>query len=319
MSTKSELIKILENSRDEFVSGQELADRLNVSRTAIWKIIKNLEHDGYIFDASTNKGYRLEKSGDVLSEEAIKCFLPLEINKITVLKSVDSTNSYARKLATEGACHGDIVIAEEQTQGRGRPGKSFYSPKNTGLYMSVILRPQNDMTDPQRITIATADAVCEAIEKLTEINPQIKWVNDIFLNGNKVCGILTEAVTDFESGGIESIVVGVGINCTTSKFPDNLRDIACSIGNLEINRNELAAEVATGIIERFKNLDDKKIIEYYKSRSMMNGKWIKFTQNRKSYRGIVTGINDMGNLLVSCDDGEDFILNSGEITMEVGR
>ena len=319
MSTKQDVLAVLERERDRHISGQELAETLKVSRTAVWKAVKALEEDGHKILAINNKGYRLESGSDMLSEEGVRVNLPEEYNSfpITVLSVTDSTNTQAKKLVMDKAPHGTMILAEEQTAGRGRYGKSFFSPRGAGLYMSLILKPSLGMSDPQMITIATAVSVCRAIEKLTNKKPQIKWVNDIYLDGKKICGILTEAVTDFESGNIESIVVGVGVDCTTedSIIPDELRGIMGSLGVKELSRNRLAAEIAAGILRSFNNLGSCEIIDEYRKRSLMFGREISFMRGNEKLLAKVTGISDNGSLLVRLASGEDLTLSSGEVTI----
>lgn len=319
MSTKRDVLSILENERGRFISGQELAEALNLSRTAVWKAIKSLEEDGHRILAVKNKGYMLDKGSDRLSEEGIRVHIQDRYIKcpIIVLESTDSTNTQAKKLALSDAAHGTLLLSEEQTAGRGRYGKSFFSPREAGLYMSIILKPESNISDPQMITIATAVAVCRAIEKMTEFQPQIKWVNDIYLNGKKICGILTEAVTDFESGNVESIVVGVGVDCsvTESMLPQELIGLVGSLGTAEISRNRLAAEISTGILDSFKDLGNSEIIEDYRKHSLMYGRDISFLRGDERLCATVTGINDLGNLLVRLKSGEDMILSSGEVSI----
>lgn len=319
MSTKHDVLAVLERERDRYISGQELAETLKVSRTAVWKAVKSLEEDGHKILAISNRGYKLETNSDKLSEEGVRITLPEEYEScpITVLSITDSTNTQAKKLVMDKAPHGTIILAEEQTAGRGRYGKSFFSPRGAGLYMSLILKPSLGMSDPQMITIATAVAVCRAIEKLTAKKPQIKWVNDIYLDGKKICGILTEAVTDFESGSIESIVVGVGVDCTTddSIIPEELRGIMGSLGVKELSRNRLAAEIAAGILVSFNKLGSREIIDEYRKRSLMFGREISFMRGNEKLCAKVTGISDNGSLLVHLASGEDLSLSSGEVTI----
>lgn len=319
MPTKKDVLSILENERERFVSGQELAETLKISRSAIWKAVKSLEEDGHKILAVTNKGYKLDKNSDIITEEGIRMHLPERLKEIPiiVLKTTDSTNTQAKKLALEKIPSGTIILAEEQTAGRGRLGKSFFSPYGSGLYMSIILRPDNNITDPQMITIAAALAVCRAIERLTDLKPKIKWVNDIYLDGKKICGILTEAVTDFESGSVESIVVGIGVDCTINEdmLPEELCGIVGSLGASELKRNQLAAEIAEDVIESFGKLGDLGIINEYRKRSMMFGREVSFEREGKRYFADVTSINDMGNLLVRLKTGESLVLNSGEVTL----
>ncbi len=320
MSTKSDILSILEGNRDRYVSGQELAESLMLSRTAIWKAIKTLEADGHKINAVTNKGYILDADSDVISSESVTGFLPESLRSLPILvyKTVDSTNTQLKKLALDGAAHGTVVVSEEQTAGRGRSGKSFYSPPNTGLYISVLLRPQSCGGNPQMITVGAAVEVCRSIEELTGLEVQIKWVNDIFLREKKVCGILTEAVTDFESGGIESIVVGVGINCGAPEtgFPQELGSIAGALEAEGLSRSHLAARIVEGIIKSFEEKEKlNELVDEYRRRSLLIGKGVSFVKNGTEIAAIATGIDDDGCLLVRCDDGSSMVLNSGEVSV----
>ncbi len=319
MSTKNDILAVLESERERFVSGQELAEKLNISRTAVWKAVKSLEESGHRILAVTNKGYRLDPESNLLSEEGVRVnlFQKYKSCPIMVLGTTDSTNTQAKKLAADGAKHGTLILAEEQTAGRGRYGKSFFSPHGAGLYMSVILKPVLGMAESQMITIAAAVAVCRAIEKLTDKKPQIKWVNDVYLDCKKVCGILTEAVTDFESGVIESIIVGVGVDCSIKEesLPPELRGIVGSLGDGEVSRNRLAAEIYSGILDGFDTLGSEIIIDEYRKRSLMFGKDICFMRGIEQLNASVTGISDSGALIVRLESGEDTELQSGEVAI----
>lgn len=320
MATKDAVLAFLEKNRNRFVSGPALAEALSVSRTAIWKAIQALETDGHAITAVKNKGYKLETGSDLLSEAGARVFLPERYASLPIVffEKTDSTNTQAKRLLLEGAGHGTIVLASEQTAGRGRSGKSFFSPQS-GLYVTVILKPPTGMTDPQKITIAAAVAVCRAIETQTALAPKIKWVNDVYLDGKKVCGILTEAVTDFESGGIDSIVVGIGVNCAipAESIPTELRGIVGSLNTDGLSRNRLAADIAAGVLDSFANLESPALIEEYRCRSFLYGREISFTRSGERLSGTVTGISDAGNLLVLLDGGETLSLSSGEVS--IGR
>jgi BirA family biotin operon repressor/biotin-[acetyl-CoA-carboxylase] ligase len=312
MSTKSDVLAILERNRDRDVSGQELAESLGVSRTAVWKAIKAIREDGYEVTAVTKRGYRLADK-EILSKEGITARMTKPV-PVIVFGEIDSTNAEAKRLIAAGACHGTVIAADMQTAGRGRSGKSFYSPGGTGLYMSVILRPDyTDIRDAQMITVAAAVVTARAIEKLSGRSPGIKWVNDLFLDGKKICGILTEAVSDFESGKVESIVVGIGVNCVTDEFPPELGGIAGAVGDRSMSRNHLAALIAEGLIDAFQNLTDPEIIREYRERSVITGKRIVYTAAGEERTGTVTGINDRGNLVVRDGDGGETVVSSGEI------
>lgn len=319
MSIKSRVLEVLEKNRAKAISGQELADYLSVSRAAIWKAIRSLKEEGYQIEATTNKGYLLLDHNDIVSGEGIKTFLLPEYqnNPIIVYKQIDSTNLQGKKIAATGAANGTVILAEEQTQGRGRLGRSFFSPSQTGIYMSIILKPQKSLNDFLLITVAAAVGVCRAIKKLTHKEPKIKWVNDIFLEGKKICGILTEAVSNFEIGTIESVILGIGLNVKTSEnqFPDELREIAGSLFPEGITRNQIAAEIINEIMNLSENLEDTSLIEEYKEYSLVLGKIISYKKNEALFTAKAIDINNQGNLIVENDKGEISVIQSGEVTI----
>ena len=322
MSVKIEVLKALEENRGSFFSGEALANKLNISRAAVWKAIKQLKEEGYSIKAISNKGYSLSIETDVLSREGINIFLKEE-NKgldIEVYKELDSTNVYAKQLAVQGALHGTVVLAEEQTAGRGRRGRSFYSPGSTGIYMSIILRPNMEANEAILITTATSVAVAKAIETVTRIKTGIKWVNDIYIDEKKVAGILTEAVTDFESGKIECVIVGIGINFSTPKnsYPDEIKEIATSLYENkpnDITRNQLVAEIINQVLASFKNLQSKEFIEDYKEKSIVIGRDIYILSNNSKTKAKAIDIDEQGGLIVLTEDGIVKTLNSGEISI----
>ncbi|MDL2281247.1 biotin--[acetyl-CoA-carboxylase] ligase [Selenomonadales bacterium OttesenSCG-928-I06] len=319
MSVKKEILKILEENRGKNLSGQDIADKLSVSRAAVWKAIRSLKEQGYQIYATTNKGYRMDENSDVLSVEGIRAFLDecYQENNVLIYESLDSTNSHAKRLVIDGIEHGSIIIADEQTAGRGRLGRSFFSPAHTGLYMSLVLRPKRDIYDSVLITIAAAVAVCLVIEELTNESPKIKWVNDVFLDKKKICGILTEGIGDLETGAIESIVVGIGVNLTTAaeKFPAEIKDKAGSVWRKGVYRNILAAKIANNLLRLQENLTDPQLIAEYKSRSFIIDKDILYQKNGTDYLGHVLDINDRGNLVVRTSSEDIIILESGEVTI----
>lgn len=322
MSVKIEVLKALEENRGTFFSGEALANKLNISRAAVWKAIKQLKEEGYSIKAISNKGYSLSIETDVLSREGINIFLTEE-NKgldIEVYKELDSTNVYAKQLAVKGALHGTVVLAEEQTAGRGRRGRSFYSPGSTGIYMSIILRPNMEANEAILITTATSVAVAKAIETVTRIKTGIKWVNDIYIDEKKVAGILTEAVTDFESGKIECVIVGIGINFSTPKnsYPDEIKEIATSLYENkpnDITRNQLVAEIINQVLASFKNLQSKEFIEDYKEKSIVIGRDIYILSNNSKTKAKAIDVDEQGGLIVLTEDGVVKTLNSGEISI----
>ena len=322
MSVKNDILHILESNKGENISGQELADMLKVSRTAVWKAINLLKDDGYPIESAPNKGYSLSSSSDFLSTEGIRLYLDEEFKDIplTVYKTVESTNKEAKLLAVQNAEHGTTIVSEEQTKGRGRFGRDFYSPSDSGIYMSIILKPKLNIEESVLITTATAVAVCQAVDKFTVEEPRIKWVNDIFIGDKKICGILTEAVSNFESGMMDSVVVGIGVNVKTKKedFPLELQNTAGSIFNDEDNsvRNQLAAAIINNVLKISKNLEDKSFMQEYKDRSMILGEGILYKMKNTWHEGFASDIDHYGGLVVNTSDGQKITLNSGEVSIK---
>lgn len=317
MGLKHEVLRLLEENRESYLSGQEIANRLAFSRTAVWKAIHSLKEEGYQIHAVSNKGYQLDTSCDLLSSEGIHAYLAEDLKQlpIYVYQQIGSTNTEAKQQALNGAPHGTIILAEEQTQGRGRLGRKFYSPKGTGIYMSIILRPQLHLNQAIQVTTTVAVAICRVIEKLTNQNPHIKWVNDIYLGKQKICGILTEAVTDFESGQVEFIILGIGLNVNTVDFPADLHEIAGSLNPKDVTRNQLCAHLLNELFSLFSKLNDPQVLEEYKSKSNVLGNWITFMKNQESYEAFAEDINEQGGLVVRLKNDEKMILNSGEISI----
>lgn len=322
MSTKHRILELLEQNRGDSISGERLAGILNVSRNAVWKAVKELEKEGYSIEAVTNKGYRLSDQNDIVSIQGIKPFLSpqskLYAENIKIYKILESTNKTAKEMAVAGAEHGTVIIADSQTKGRGRYSRSYFSPSG-GLYMSIILRPEVlNFENPTSVTAFAAVAVCEAIESTSEKTPKIKWVNDILIDGKKVCGILTEAVTDFESGSLDWIVLGIGINVyiKTEDFPDDLQTSATSIFPNEKMfgvRNKLSAEIINRILGYDITPREAEIFRKYKNRLAILGNQVTVIQNKNEYKATVIDIDAAGHLVVKNENGEIITVSSGEI------
>ncbi len=251
-----------------------------------------------------------------LSERNIRSFLNKENEprSITVFDGIDSTNAYLKRNVRKDTETGTTVIADSQTNGRGRLGRTFYSPADTGMYMSVVFRAE-DIGDISLITIAACTAACRALEDTAGVYPRIKWVNDIFLRGKKVCGILAESLTDPQTHRITHVIVGIGVNISTKDFPKDIRDIAGSVCEKGMSREKLAAEILNNLIPMCKNTADSDIIDYYGEHLMIVGKEVEYTLNGEERRGTVLGINEKGNLTVRTNDGGEDILKSGEISL----
>lgn len=320
MSAKENILAELEKSKGEFVSGEMLAEMLGVSRNAVWKAVKGLEKDGYPIRAVTNRGYMLDKSFEEITKSNISRYLHTNYigKKLEVFREIDSTNTYAKEKAKERyADNGFTVVAESQTQGRGRMGRSFVSPPDTGIYMSVVLYSGISMETAQLLTSCTAVAVSEAVDKLCGTNTAIKWVNDLFLNGRKFCGILTEASVNFESGMLDYAVIGMGINVKnlSGKIPDELMGTVTSIeqeAEISVSKNELAGEILNSLERNINNIDSRSFMEEYRKRSFIIGENVIVTYGGIQKSAVALDIDDNAGLVVKFDDGEIKTLNSGE-------
>ena len=320
MKLKDKILEILEQNRDVHISGQDLAMRLMVSRNAVWKNVKILEEGGHKIEAIRNKGYRLEDDSDKLSQEGIRIHLGKTGNSydLLVLDTIDSTNDQGKRMIAEGCRKETIIIANEQISGRGRQGRKFQSPKDTGMYLSLLFYPNKNMEEMENITTKTCVAVCRTIEEVSTSNAEIKWVNDIFVDGLKVSGILTEAVTDFESGTVEALVIGIGINLRTRRedFDEDIRGIAGSIFPKVGNRNKIAARLIDNVLEVYENGDEEELMAEYRRRCFLLGKKISYRKNGEMVEALALDVNEKGNLVIIGEDGRREILNSGEVSLK---
>lgn len=321
MNVKEQVLEILENGRGSFYSGEEIAGKLSVSRNAVWKAVKALQSEDYDISAVTNRGYCLSESTDIISESGIRKYLSSEAEhlRFDVCKTITSTNTEAKKLAAAGEAEGKVIISEEQTAGRGRLGRSFYSPSGTGIYMSIILRPKLSAENAIMLTTAAAVATAEAVEALSGRNALIKWVNDIFVDGKKVCGILTEAALDMEVGRLDYAVVGIGINAVKpcGSFPDEIKNSAGYVfdesgGNL---RNKLAAEVLNRLCRYYSELDKKKYVRNYRERSFVIGRNVELINCGNVRNAVVLDVDDSCRLKVRLENGEETLISSGEVSL----
>ena len=344
MSTKNTVLAVLEEHAGSAVSGEVLAQHCGVSRTAIWKAVHALRQAGCSITGSTNGGYILHNATDIINTERIFAYISKhypQFSDITIecYPELDSTVTYAqRALANCGALRGAdgmltaagkryhraLIVAEKQTAGRGRMGRTFISPQKTGIYLSVLYAPCGGISKPARLTACAALAVCRAIKKLYAVDPRIKWVNDVFVHGKKVCGILTEGVVSLESGIIESAIVGIGINIADNpaSFPAELTHVAGSItGNTAINsvgRAALAAEVVCQCLALFEG-DTHTAMQEYKQLSFILGQRIEVCpvagSTEAAYEATALDITDDASLVVQLLDGTQQTLLSGEVSL----
>lgn len=276
MSTKLTLLELLSQNTSVYLSGQQLADQLGISRNAVWKSIKKLQDQGFLIESKAATGYRLIEASDIITAD----YLLENIThpcRVQVYDKVDSTNRLARELEPADVAEKPVLIAaNEQTGGRGRLGRSFFSPPGTGLYMTLAFRPDFGLNKAMLVTTIAAVAVCRALDEVTGLRGKIKWVNDIYLGDKKVCGIMTEAQSNFETGNIDKIILGIGINCFETSWPEDLAEIAGHVENpkKEFTRAQLAASVINHFYACLEEPDAGKLIREYKSRCFILGEQI---------------------------------------------
>lgn len=321
MTVKEHILKLLENNRGKYYSGQDIAEEINVSRAAVWKAVKQLQADGYRIDAVSNKGYCMSDDNDIISADSIKKYLTVPINNIEVYKTVTSTNDLAKQYALDLKPEGTVIVAREQTAGRGRKGRSFYSPSSTGVYISVLLRPELTAEKTLYITTAAAVAVAKAIEKISGKEAKIKWVNDIFVDGKKVCGILTEGAIDFETGKMQYAVLGIGVNIKKPEndFPSEIQNIAGSVFDTtdkEVS-SIIVAEILNNFMNYYKNLANKPFYEEYKKRMFLIGKQLTVYSGKGSYPAFAIDLDKELSLIVKDENGNIKKLNTGEVSIKI--
>ena len=327
MKNRGRVLQILYRKNGECVSSSEITGELGITRSAVFKIINELKKQGFDIESIHHRGYRLGNEKDIISPEIINEIIEKEgMNRsIQYFERVDSTNTFAKKILMEGESYPDIIIANEQEQGRGRLGREFYSPKGTGIYCSFILDPFIKIENSILVTVAASVAVSRAIEKVTNKDTRIKWINDIYIDDKKVCGILTEAVTDFETGIIGKIILGIGINFNTpsESFPDEITDRASSVfmdDTFGVTRNQLIAQLIIEIDECMNDIENDEIIRYYRNKSLVLGKMLEITYfgQEKPIQGKAVDIDRNGFLIIETKNGL-LTLNSGEVSIRQNK
>jgi len=324
VQTKELLARMLEDADGAFVSGSEIAQKLGITRAAVWKCIRLLEEEGYVIEAVRNRGYRLTDASDPVSESTIRRYLAgTPAAKAVVIESqrvVSSTNDVLKERAKE-LPDWYTLVAAEQTRGKGRLSRSFYSPAGFGFYLSMLVRLPLPAQDAAGITTTAAVAACRAIRECTDAVPGIKWVNDIFVNNKKVCGILTEASISMENGILDWAVLGIGFNVYEPEngFPEEIAHIAGAIAPRR--QNNLKARLAASFIHHFydlcRKLPDREIVQEYKANSIMKGRRIEVLQGGQSRPAVAEDIDDQCRLLVRFPDGSSTALSSGEVSIRL--
>ena len=319
MSIREKAIELLGNG--ETVSGAEMARELGVSRNAVWKVMNSLRQNGYEIEAVTNRGYRLVSVPEQLSETEIRRSLRTTRlgRELEIHAQLDSTNNRAKMLAAQGAAHGTTVIADSQTGGRGRMGRSFFSPEHSGVYMTVILRPEWAPEKAGMLTSMAAVVAARAVEKVSGADVKIKWVNDLYLGGRKICGILSEAGLGMEAGRLDWAVVGIGINTARMDFPEELKEIASSVGNetgTAPDRNKLIAEILNELDALYDSMETGAFLEESRRRSNVIGREVTVIEGGKQYPARVLDIDEEGRLVIETGEGKTR-LHYGEVSLRL--
>lgn len=337
MNLKYRILNMLSQT-DGYVSGREMATLFFVSRTAVWKAVKELLDDGHSISTTNKLGYRLQSQADIINPDVLKSYLDDKFKdfpakpsfKIELLEEIDSTNDYLKRLASSGADEIVVAIAESQTKGKGRNGRSFFSPSDSGLYISMLFRPRFCAREALYLTAAASVAGAKAVDDARRFfddgapppSPatQIKWVNDLFLKNKKICGILTEGCVDIESNSLSYAVVGAGFNIypPPNDFPEEIKNIAGAIFDSKPDmaiKSRLAARFVGYMTEFYLYMPNRSFMTDYKLKSYVLGKKITFSRAGETLSGTALDIDDECRLSVATNEGLIVTLNSGEISI----
>ena len=327
MDIKTSILRMIRQSSG-YVSGQSLCEALGVSRTAVWKYVNQLKEEGYEFDAVSNKGYRIVKYPDIITREEIESMLPegLAVTNVVYYHETDSTNTRAKQAAEDGEKSGTLFITECQTGGRGRRGRTWESPAGSGIWMSLLLRPEIKPFDASMLTIVAAMGMKDAIEEIIgggtgqgEIHCKIKWPNDIVLGDRKICGMLTEMSA--ETDWINYVVIGIGVNVNTTEFDDSIKDTASSI-LLQTGSSVKRSDVVVAFARHFSRYYDEFLKECNLSgladdynKALINvGRDVKIVERDGSFVAKAVGIDETGSLIVE-KDGDTIRIVAGEVSV----
>lgn len=305
----TEIIYDILSQHSSGISGEAIAKQLNISRTSVWKAIKSLESQGLVIESSKQNGYRLLE-GDLLIPEIIEKALQIQVSYNE--KSI-STQKDAKKNILTNPKTPQLYLAPKQEMAKGRMNRPFFTSENGGIYMSLHLKPNVHYSDLEPFTMMAASSITKAISRLTGIDTQIKWVNDIYLGQKKIAGIITEAITSVETGLITDVIIGIGLNFFIKDFPDDLNSKAGSLFSVQptVTRNQLIIE----IWKLFTEIPVKDHIKVYKDKSLVLNRQVTFMENDTLISGKAIAITDEGHLVIRLESGQEKILRSGEISL----
>ena len=324
--SREQVFALLSAQSGEFLSGEDISAQLGISRAAVWKAVDALRRDGYTIEAQTGLGYRLTDSPDALTERELRRYLggTETVGKtLYCFESIDSTNSFLKRAAAEDAPDGAVAVADEQTAGRGRRGRSFSSGAGRGIYLSALLRPRLSPKKVLPLTALGAVAACNAVERACGVRPQIKWTNDLVLNGKKLSGTLTELSLEGESGALDYAVIGIGVNCNNARedFPPELRDIATSIC-LETGRRVCRAALAAALIEELDGLyaalqggDTAAYLAAYRRDCLTLGREVQLLWQDAREKVMALDVDEQFGLVVRHEDGRVETVRTGEVSV----
>lgn len=318
---KEKILRLL-RSADGYISGQELCNRFGVSRTAVWKAINQLKEAGYEIEAQQNKGYRLMAAPDLMTEAEIKSLMHTEwvAKEVLYFDTIDSTNTKAQELAEKGYPSGTLVVADKQESGKGRRGRSWVSPSGTGIFMTLMIKPDINPNNASMLTLVAALAVAKAITSVTGEEAMIKWPNDIVVNSKKVCGILTEMNAQFDY--INHIVVGIGINVHNESFPEEISQMASSLmieaGGKRFHRAQIIAETMSYFEQYYdtflKTQDISALVREYDELLVNRNKSVRVLDPKEPFDGKAMGITPKGELIVDTWESRKLV-SSGEVSV----
>ena len=318
---KSQILERLRAAKD-YVSGQDLCEQLSVSRTAVWKQIQRLEAEGYQIEAVPRKGYRIIGWPDTIAADEVRSRLKTRRIGQTVrsFASLDSTNQYAKKAGEENEPEGLLVIADEQTAGKGRSGRRWTTPPGTTVAMTLLLRPKIAPEHISMVTLVMGMAIAKACRDLYGVDARIKWPNDIVVSGRKLSGTLTEMSA--EMAAVNYIVIGVGINANLREFPEEIAQTATSLA-LELGRDVNRAELIAAVLDRFEQdyerfleTEDMSLLKDAYNEMLVNaGRSVKVLEPGKEYTGTALGINELGQLKVRREDETIEKVYAGEVSV----
>ena len=322
--SREAVLAMLRERQGEYISGEAMSVALGISRAGVWKAVQKLREEGCVIESATNRGYRLSGTPDCLRPGELSGPLSgcLVGRDLACLDVIDSTNTECKRRAVSGAREGLVVLAEEQTGGRGRLGRSFQSPRGRGLYLSALLRPSLPPDQVQDFTAWVAVAVCDGIEAACGLRPRIKWTNDIVLEGRKLVGILTELGLESEVHALEYLVTGIGVNVNhaAEDFSPEVREMAvslCQVLGRPVRRSELAVQIILALDRMYAGFPENKaeFLAKYRADCLTTGRQVQLVTPNSRREAFAVEIDDQFRLVVELPDGHREALSAGEVSV----